>query len=59
MTFARARLPQTLRLLALAAALVGSTAAFADDYGDVNQLLRQGKLTEALTKADQYLGANP
>lgn len=59
MTFARARLPQTLRLLALAAALIGSSAAFADDYGDVNQLLRQGKLAEALTKADQYLGAKP
>ena len=59
MTLARARVPKTLRLLALAAALIGSTAAFADEYGDVNQLLRQGKLVEALTKADQYLTAKP
>jgi ketosteroid isomerase-like protein len=59
MTLARARVPKTLRLLALAAALIGSTAAFADEYGDVNQLLRQGKLTEALTKADQYLAGKP
>lgn len=34
-------------LLAFAAA-----AAYADDYLDVNTLLRQGKAAEALTKAD-------
>jgi ketosteroid isomerase-like protein len=58
MTHASHALPKTLRLLALAAALMGSTA-WADDYGDVNQLLRAGKHSEALAKADQYLAAKP
>src|SRR5262249_22235720 len=31
----------------------------ADEYSDVNQLLRGGKLPEALTKADQYLAGKP
>ncbi len=47
-----------LRLLGLAAALV-VPAVHADDYSDVSQLVRAGKLPEALTKADQYLGAKP
>lgn len=40
---------------------LGSNAAFAqaDDYRDVNQLVRAGKLPEALTKADQYLATKP
>ena len=59
MTSARFSLPQTLRLMALAAALVGSGATFADEYGDVNQLLRSGKLAEALNKADQSLIGKP
>ncbi len=58
MTHASHALPKTLRLLALAAALMAS-AAWADDYGDVNQLLRAGKHSEALAKADQYLAAKP
>ena len=33
--------------------------AFADDYADVNRLLRSGKLAEGLAKADQYLAAKP
>ena len=33
--------------------------AHADDYGDVNQLLRSGKVAEALNKADTYLAAKP
>lgn len=41
-------------LLALA---VGT--AHADDYGDVNTLLRQGKAGEALTKADAYIAGKP
>jgi len=48
----------TLRLLALAAACA-TAAAHADEYGDVSQLLRSGKLTEAMTKADAHLGAKP
>jgi len=33
--------------------------AHADDYADVNQLLRQGKSNEALTKADLYVAGKP
>ena len=33
--------------------------AYADDYGDVNQLSRQGKVTEALAKADAYIAGKP
>ena len=42
-----------------ACALLGMGAAHADDYGDVNALLRSGKSTEALAKADAYIKANP
>ncbi|WP_298928860.1 tetratricopeptide repeat protein [uncultured Ramlibacter sp.] len=59
MTHARFPVPKTLRLVALAAALLGPVVAFADDYSDVNQLMRSGKLAEALTKADQVLAAKP
>jgi ketosteroid isomerase-like protein len=58
MTHASQALPKTLRLLVLAAALAAG-AAWADDYSDVNQLLRAGKHSEALAKADQYLAAKP
>ncbi|MBO9650329.1 MAG: tetratricopeptide repeat protein [Variovorax sp.] len=34
-------------------------AAHADDYGDVNALLRQGKTDEALMKADAYISGKP
>jgi Flp pilus assembly protein TadD len=34
-------------------------AAHADDYSDVNGLLRQGKSDEALTKADAYIAGKP
>lgn len=33
--------------------------AHADEYTDVSQLVRSGKLAEALTKADQYLVVKP
>jgi len=49
---------QPLRLLALAAAMA-LTSAHADEYSDVSQLVRNGKLTEAMTKADQFLSAKP
>ena len=58
MTHGSHALAKTLRLLALAAALT-SSAAWADDYSDVNQLLRSGKYSEALAKADQYLAGKP
>ena len=47
------------RACSLAAILVFPLAAFADDYADVNQLLKQGKRDQALAKADQYLTAKP
>jgi tetratricopeptide (TPR) repeat protein len=47
-----------LRLFVLVTICV-TTVAFADDYGDVNQLLQIGKLSEALTRADSYLITKP
>lgn len=35
------------------------TNAFADEYADVMQLMRQGKHADALGKADQYLSGKP
>src|SRR4051794_1254301 len=52
-------LVRTLRVSVFAAAACMALAAWADDYGDVNQLLKQGKFPQALAKADQYLAANP
>jgi tetratricopeptide (TPR) repeat protein len=54
MTFAR-----IASACSLAAILVTPLAALADVYGDVNQLVKQGKRTEALAKADEYLAAKP
>lgn len=59
MKLARSKFRQSLGLAVLAAALLGTAAARADEYGDVNQLLRSGKLNEALTRADQYLASKP
>jgi tetratricopeptide (TPR) repeat protein len=47
-----------LRVLILAASLAAG-AAYADDYADVNRLVRAGQLAEAQTKADQYLAGKP
>src|SRR4051794_7804633 len=52
-------LAHALRLLALACVLLVPPAALADEYADVNQLLRSGKHAEALAKADQYIAAKP
>ena len=46
------------RVLLLVSALF-SSAAHADEYADVNVLVRSGKLAEAMAKADQYLVAKP
>ncbi len=43
----------------LLAATVSVGAAHADEYGDVNALIKSGKLAEALAKADQYLVGKP
>jgi tetratricopeptide (TPR) repeat protein len=47
-----------VRTLCIAAVMtIGN--AYADEYADVNILVRAGKLAEALTKADQYLASKP
>ena len=43
----------------LAAILLAPLAALADDYADVNQLMKSGKYAQALAKVDQYLAAKP
>ena len=58
MTHSRLPVLGSLRLLTLAATLMFSLA-HADEYADVSQLVRTGKLTEALSKADQYLATKP
>jgi tetratricopeptide (TPR) repeat protein len=47
-----------LRLIAMVCTL-GIASAQADEYSDVNQLIRAEKLGEALVKADAYLVAKP
>ena len=58
MTHSRLTVLGPLRLLTLVVAMFASTA-HADEYADVAQLVRGGKLPEALVKADQYLGTKP
>jgi tetratricopeptide (TPR) repeat protein len=57
-------LPAALRLLtvsvAVSAALCAPLAmAQTEDYAEVNRLMRAGQMSEALTKADQYLAGKP
>ena len=59
MMFARQNLSKSLGLAVLSAALLAGGMARADEYADVNALLRSGKLQEALNKADQYLAGKP
>lgn len=49
---------QIVRLMALSA-LMTVSLAHADDYSEVNQLIRSGKLPAALAKADSYLAGKP
>ncbi len=58
MKHARSIVFTALHLLALVAACLTGVAR-ADEYGDVDQLLRAGKLPEALNRADAYLAAKP
>ncbi len=56
--------PRLIPGLAASAALalvlaLSAVSARADDYGDVNQLLKTGKYSEALNKADLYLANKP
>jgi Flp pilus assembly protein TadD/ketosteroid isomerase-like protein len=54
----RSILSQILCILLVAAASA-SGSAYADDYSDVSQLLRAGKLVEAMNKAETYLTTKP
>jgi tetratricopeptide (TPR) repeat protein len=47
-----------LRVLVVALSL-SAGLAYADDYADVNVLIRAGKLAEALARADQYIATKP
>jgi tetratricopeptide (TPR) repeat protein len=67
-SFAASLVPtQTQRLLAikplasacLALCMLGAGSAWADDYTDINRLLRAGQLAEASAKADQFLATKP
>ena len=58
MNFNTAKPTHLVRLMVLAAALT-ATFVYADEYSEVNQLIRAGKLAEAQAKADQYLTAKP
>lgn len=58
MKYARPTLPQFLRTLTVGV-LISTGIAHADDYGEIQQLLRAGKTAEALTKVDQRLSATP
>lgn len=48
-----------VRVLGALLLVAAATLAHADDYADVNQLLRQGKAPEALAKADAYIAGKP
>ena len=52
------RFGMLIQSLAVTLALVAAPA-WADDYADVGQLLRSGKLAEAMVKAEGYLATNP
>ena len=58
MKYAQKPFQTTLRMLALVAAMALSNA-YADDYAEVTQLMRAGKFTDAMNKAEQYLSAKP
>ncbi len=58
MTYLTHPISRWIRLGLLAMSLC-VTLAFADDHDRVNELLRDGKLPEALASADKYLASNP
>ena len=58
MKLCRPRLPLAMALFALVLSVLGA-AAYADEYSDVAQLTRDGKFSEALTRADRFLSNKP
>ncbi len=55
----RTPLAAPLSGVCLAICLLASGAVFADDYSDVNRLLRAGQVAEASAKVDQFLATKP
>ena len=49
----------SLRIIFLAVTALFVSLAHADEYADVNVLIKNGKLGDALAKADQYLAGKP
>jgi tetratricopeptide (TPR) repeat protein len=49
----------SLSATCLAVCLLAAGAAHADDYSDVNRMLRAGQVAEASAKADQFLTTKP
>ena len=58
MTLEKTSAFRPLRLIAFATTVL-CCSVYADEYTDVSQLVRTGKLAEALVKADQYLAGKP
>ncbi len=58
MKLCRPRLSLAMVLLAAVLSVLGA-AARADEYSDVAQLTREGKFSEALTRADRFLSNKP
>lgn len=58
MKLCRPRLPLAMVLLAIVLSIFSATA-HADEYSDVAQLTRDGKFSEALTRADRFLSNKP
>ena len=60
MTFFRTFFTPQARAAGLAAALLlAGSAAWADEYAEVQRLQRAGQTSEALARADKYIAANP
>jgi Flp pilus assembly protein TadD len=59
MTLAGNALSRTAWLLAIACASWLPNRAFADEYSDVNQLVKARQYAQAIAKADQYLAGKP
>jgi len=58
MKHARSLVLSSLRVIAVVVGMA-CMSAHADDYSDVSQLVRAGKLPEALSRADQFLSNQP
>jgi tetratricopeptide (TPR) repeat protein len=60
MTYPGSGIGQRIRLFCLVATLsFTAVSVHADDYAPVNNLLRDGQLSDAMALADQYLAKNP